>query len=114
MPRSGCPIAMTLDILGDRWTMLILRDLFLGKSRYGEFLDSPEGITTNILADRLKRLTDNGIVEKRPYQKRPVRYEYMLTEKGRALHPVLKQVVIWAQKHVPDIWNAPDSFMNLS
>lgn len=114
MPRSGCPIAVTLDIIGDRWTLLILRDLFMGKTRYGEFLESPEGITTNILAERLKRLTENGIVDKRPYQDRPARYEYVLTKKGRALHPVLKQVVIWAEKYVPDVWEAPDSFMKLS
>ena len=67
-PRSACPITQTLDIIGDRWTLLVIRDLFMGKETYGQLLDSPEGIPTNILADRLKRLERHGIVSRQPGQ----------------------------------------------
>ena len=99
--RSPCPVACTLDILGDKWTLLVVRDLFAGKKTYGEFQHSPEKIPTNILADRLKRLVVHEIVTKEPYQARPVRYQYVLTEKGRELGPVLKAMVQWGEKHVP-------------
>ena len=70
--RSPCPIASALDILGDKWTFLVVRDLlFMGKHQYGELLESPEGIPTNILAERLKRLEAAGLLEKRPYQTNP-------------------------------------------
>ena len=98
--RSSCPVACLLDLVGDKWTLLIVRDLLLGKSRYGEFHDSPEGIPTNILADRLKRLHEQGIVVKQVYQKRPERFEYVLTEKGRDLGPVVKACVFWGETHV--------------
>lgn len=98
--RSSCPVACLLDLVGDKWTLLIVRDLLLGKSRYGEFHDSPEGIPTNILADRLKRLHEEGIVVKQVYQKRPERFEYVLTEKGRDLGPVVKACVLWGETHV--------------
>ena len=110
-PRSACPITMTLDIIGDKWTLVILRDLFTGKSQYNEFLASPEGITTNILSDRLKRLTAEGLVEKTPYQTRPLRYDYTLTEKGVALQPVLQEICRWANEYIPDTWIPPASFM---
>ena len=99
--RSTCPVACTLDIVGDKWTLLIVRDLFAGKKTYGDFQQSPEKIPTNILADRLKRLQRHGIVTRRPYQERPVRYEYLLTPKGKELGPVLKAMVKWGEKHVP-------------
>lgn len=99
--RSPCPVASGLDIFGDKWTLLVVRDLFVGKKTYGDFQGSPEGIPTNILADRLRRLLEYGIVEKRPYQMRPVRYEYVLTEKGRDLGPVLKAMVHWGERHIP-------------
>jgi DNA-binding HxlR family transcriptional regulator len=75
MTRSGCPIAATLDLVGDKWSLVIVRDMLMGKRRYGEFLASPEGITTNILADRLKRMEDLGLISKAPYQKHPPRYD---------------------------------------
>ncbi|WP_456449250.1 winged helix-turn-helix transcriptional regulator [Thiolapillus sp.] len=99
--RSPCPVACTLDILGDKWTLLVVRDLFAGKKTYSEFQNSPESIPTNILADRLKRLAGNGIVEKKPYQKHPVRYEYVLTDKGRDLGAVLQAMVQWGERHIP-------------
>ncbi len=98
--RSPCPIANTLDILGDKWTLLVIRDLFAGKSTYSEFQSSPEKIPTNILADRLKRLSEKDIILKTPYQDRPVRYAYQLTEKGISLGPVLKEIQYWGSNNI--------------
>lgn len=100
--RSCCPVANVLDIFGDKWTLLVVRDLILGKARFGEFSESAEGIPTNILADRLKRLERSGIVTKLPYCQKPARYQYELTAKGQDLVPVLEAMVVWAGKHVPD------------
>lgn len=94
-PRSPCPVACSLDFLGDKWSLLIIRDMFWGKKTYNEFLSSMEAIPTNILADRLKRLTEAGIVDKTPYQEKPVRYEYRLSKSGKALGPVLKSIKDW-------------------
>ena len=99
--RSVCPIACSLDIVADKWTLLVVRDLFAGKKTYKEFQESPEKIPTNILADRLKRLIAHEVVLKKPYQQNPVRYEYILTEKGRDLGLVLKAMVQWGEKHIP-------------
>ncbi len=99
--RSPCPIACTLDIMGDKWTLLIIRDLLCGKKTYSNFQESPEKIPSNILADRLKRLVANEIVEKKPYQMNPVRYKYVLTRKGKDLGAVLKAIVDWGEKHIP-------------
>ena len=105
--RSTCPIACTLDVLGDKWTLLIIRDLFFGKTTYGQFLASNEGIPTNILAERLKRLVNAGIINKEQYQERPVRYAYQLTKKGQDLSHVLMAMVAWGHKHVPGT-NSPN------
>lgn len=99
--RSSCAIACTLDLIGDKWTLLVIRDLFFGKTRYKEFQESAEGIPTNILADRLQNLEKAGLVSRTPYQERPVRYEYHLTETGRSLGPVLKAIANWAGKQMP-------------
>jgi DNA-binding HxlR family transcriptional regulator len=99
--RSVCPITNTLDILGDKWTLLVVRDMFLGKKTYGEFLESPEGIPTNILADRLKRLEQHGIINKTPYQQAPVRYAYRLTPKGQQLSEVMKAIIKWGLENIP-------------
>jgi DNA-binding HxlR family transcriptional regulator len=109
--RSPCPIATALDILGDRWTLVVLRDLLTGKARYSEFLTSPERITTNILADRLSKMETAGLVVKTPYQRRPVRYTYALTEMGHALHPMLREMCRWANRYIPGTWTPPESFM---
>ena len=101
LKRSICPITNTLDLLGDKWTLLVIRDLFLGKCTYGDFQASPEGIPTNILAERLKRLLENNIIDKQAYQKRPVRYAYTLTEKGKALAPIVSEITKWGLKHIP-------------
>lgn len=99
--RSCCPVACALDLLGDRWTLLIIRDLLLGKKRYQEFLASPEQIATNILADRLKKLNTAGVVAQRAYQQKPTRYEYALTQKGEDLRPVLGALVTWGMTYYP-------------
>ena len=99
--RSACAIANSLDIVGDKWSLLVVRDLFHGKRTYGELALSPERIPTNILADRLKRLESAGIVASTPYQKRPVRYAYTLTPKGSALGEVLLAFVRWGKQHIP-------------
>ena len=99
--RSACAIANTLDVVGDKWSLLVIRDMFHGKRTYGELQNSPEGIPTNILADRLKRLEDAGIISSSAYQERPVRYAYTLTEKGKALGDVLLAFVRWGKKHIP-------------
>lgn len=109
--RSGCPIASGLEIFGDRWTLVLVRDLLMGKSRYSDFLDSPERITTNILADRLATMERQGLIEKSRYQDNPPRHTYALTKKGEALLPVLQAMCRWANAHVPETWTPPASFM---
>ncbi len=99
--RSDCAIANSLDILGDKWSLLVVRDLLHGKRTYGELADSPERIPTNILADRLKRLEAAGIVSSAPYQDRPVRHAYTLTPKGKALGEVLLAFVRWGKQYLP-------------
>jgi DNA-binding HxlR family transcriptional regulator len=86
-------------VLGDRWSLLVVRDLMRGKRRYAEFLASSEAIPTNILADRLKRLSAGGIVESRRYSDRPPRMEYTLTSKGEDLRPMMRAMVDWGIKH---------------
>jgi DNA-binding HxlR family transcriptional regulator len=101
LARSACAVANSLDILGDKWSLLVVRDVLHGKRTYGELARSPEGIPTNILADRLKRLESAGIITSSPYQERPVRYAYTLTPKGRALGEVLLAFVRWGKQHIP-------------
>lgn len=110
-PRSPCPVAVTLDILGDKWTLLVVRDLFMGKRLYGEFTASPEAIPTNILAERLKRLEAQGLISKTPYQERPLRYAYALTDKGRGLAPVLMEMARWGNKHYPGTLIPPQEML---
>ena len=111
--RSACPLSCSLDLIGDRWTMLVLRDLFVGKKRFGEFLESPEKISTNILTDRLAMMENAGLVEARPYSQRPKRFEYVLTDKGEGLLPVLQALCRWGNQFLPETMVPPDSFMNL-
>lgn len=99
--RSPCPIASTLDLVGDKWSLLVIRDMLHGKRTYGELADSPEGIPTNILADRLRRLEDAGIILRAAYQDRPVRYAYTLSDKGKELGEVLLAFVRWGKRHIP-------------
>jgi len=99
--RSVCPITNTLEIIGDKWTMIIIRDLFLGLKTYSEFQQSPENIPSNILADRLKKLEAGGIIDKIPYQDRPVRYEYHLSKQGKGLSKILKAMKHWGLEFIP-------------
>lgn len=101
--RSPCAIACTLDLLGDKWTLLVIRDLlWFDKQLYNQLQQSGEKIPTNMLADRLKRLEEVGIITKEAYQQHPVRYAYRLTPMGTALHPLLKEMVQWGMRHLPD------------
>jgi len=86
--RNYCPIARTTDLLGDWWTPLVLRELVLGNQKFGSIQESLE-ISRPVLTERLNRLVDEGVVERVPYQERPVRYRYVITDKGRALWDVL-------------------------
>ncbi|GAC1456298.1 MAG: hypothetical protein PVS2B3_03280 [Steroidobacteraceae bacterium] len=99
--RSACAIANSLDVVGDKWSLLVVRDLLHGKRTYGELVNSPERIPTNILAERLRRLAGAGIIASTPYQQHPRRYAYTLTPKGRALGAVLLAFVRWAKEHIP-------------
>jgi DNA-binding HxlR family transcriptional regulator len=98
--RSNCPVANTLDRVGDKWSLLLVRDMLAGKTTYGQFLDSPEGIPTNILADRLKRMEHFGIVARSIYQDRPVRHAYSLTAEGKRLGRVLRALADWGLENV--------------
>jgi DNA-binding HxlR family transcriptional regulator len=109
--RSGCPLAAALDLVGDKWSLVIIRDMIVNKRKYQDFLASPEGIPTNILANRLKSLEAKGIIEKRPYQTRPLRCEYRLTAKGADLLPVLQQLALWGHRHIPGRWSPPAWFL---
>ena len=111
--RSVCPMSNVLDILGDKWTLLVVRDLlFLNKRTYSELQDSAEHIPTNILADRLKRLTQAGVVSKQPYQQNPVRYEYTLTDMGLELKPVMIEIIRWGNAHIPGTAKPPAALLN--
>lgn len=101
LKRSECPITNALEVLGDKWTLIVIRDLFAGKRTYSEFQQSAEGIPTNILAERLKRLEASCIVKKLPYQEKPVRYEYLLTKQGKGLADVLTALKDWGLEYIP-------------
>lgn len=98
--RSTCPAACALDLTGDKWTLLVVRDLLRGRHTYGELAAGDEGIPTNILAERLRRMEQAGLITSKPYQDKPVRWRYELTEKGRDLGAVLAAMARWGKKHV--------------
>jgi DNA-binding HxlR family transcriptional regulator len=97
--QDSCPVARTLNVVGDRWTILVLRDLSFGRKRYSQLLASLEGISTNLLSDRLKKLEEHGMVEQVLYSDHPPRADYRLTEKGRAFVPVLRALKVYG-----DVW----------
>ena len=98
--RSTCPAACALDLAGDKWTLLVVRDLLRGRNTYGKLAASDEGIPTNILADRLKKMEAARLIQAKPYQDKPVRWRYELTAKGRDLGHVLAAMARWGKKHV--------------
>jgi len=97
---TDCPVARTLDLIGERWTILLLRDLLLrGARRFQDFQESLPGVAPNTLSARLKSLEENGLVQRKLYNERPPRLEYVLTEKGKSLGPVVKAMREWGSKH---------------
>lgn len=111
--RSGCPISFSLDVFGDRWTLLVLRDLLLkGKRHFRELAASDEGIATNILTDRLKRLETSGIVVRSRDENDGRQIIYAATEKGLGLIPVLLELAAWGATHDPDTDAPPDFVPN--
>ena len=101
MPLAKCPVARTLDVIGQRWTLLILRDLLVhGGCRFQDFQNSLDGIAPTTLSERLKTLERHGIVERRFYTEHPPRAEYVLTPKGRELGPIVRAMRDWGEKHI--------------
>ena len=98
--RSVCPVACTLDLIGDKWTLLVVRDLLCGKSQFKDFSASPEGIATNILSDRLARLQASGLVERYRSTQHAGRYAYRLTDKGMTLEPMLQAIADWGLSQI--------------
>jgi DNA-binding HxlR family transcriptional regulator len=97
--QKGCPVARTLDVIGERWTILLLRDLFLhGPRRFQDFQESLTGVAPNTLSARLKAMEAQGLVTRRLYSEHPPRLEYRLTEKGKSLGPVLKTLRDWGRR----------------
>lgn len=99
--RSRCPVSCILEIVGDKWTLLVVRDIFFDNHTFKELQSSAEKIPTNILANRLKRLESSGLVRRELYQERPKRYAYYLTEKGMDLEPVMRSLMVWSNKYIP-------------
>lgn len=98
--QKNCPVAKTLDLIGERWTVLLLRDLFLhGPRRFQDFQESLTGVAPNTLSARLKSMETNDLIAGRTYSEHPPRLEYHLTEKGKSLGPVLKALREWGQRH---------------
>jgi len=99
--QQACPIARTLDIVGDRWKLLLIRDLRRGQTRFADLLTTLRGISPTVLSERLQSLERDGIVERRIYSEHPPRAEYTLTEKGHSLAPVLQAFYAWGTEYAP-------------
>ena len=106
LAAEDCSVARTVAVIGDRWTLMILRDLFLGVRRFEDF-ERRLGISRSIIADRLKVLVDEGVLRREAYQQNPVRHEYRLTDKGLALHPVIMAIVHWGDVHYGGVQGPP-------
>lgn len=98
--QQDCPIARTLDVIGDRWTLLIIRDLFMGLTKFSEFRDASPAPPPKVLSARLKMLTHEGLIERNVYSEHPLRADYRLTERGRALLPVLLEIGKWGLENL--------------
>ena len=95
-----CPVAKTLELVGERWTLLIVRDLLRGPGRFQDLLESLPGIAPNLLSERLKLMEEHGLVGRRFYSEHPPRAEYALTDKGKELAPVVGALAVWGSRHV--------------
>lgn len=104
--NMDCSVAQALDVVGEWWSLLVLRDAFQGVRRFDDFQERL-GVARNVLADRLSRLVDEGVLEKRLYQQRPDRHEYRLTEKGRDLYPIVVGLMAWGDKWAMGKQGAP-------
>lgn len=100
LAKEACPVARGLSVIGDRWTMLVLRDCFLGVRRF-EQMQERLGITRHVLTDRLRKLEAAGVLRREAYQQRPLRHEYRLTDRGKALYPLMVSLIEWANANVP-------------
>ena len=109
--RSQCAAASALDLIGDKWSLLVVRGLFVGHSRYGDFLKDPESISTNILADRLRQLECAELIERMAGEAGAAHHRYRLTRKGADLLPVLQALAAWGFEHIADRWQPPDWFL---
>ena len=114
--KKACACAVSLDLLGDRWTLIIIRDLFLGKNKFSQFLnESSEGIASNTLVDRLKKLTANGIINFRRKESDKKIKEYYLTDKGIDLYPLIYELKKWSTKHVDfEFKSGTEKFVHLT
>jgi DNA-binding HxlR family transcriptional regulator len=101
LEEEPCSVARTVSVIGDRWTLLVLRDCFLRVRRFEDFQASL-GVTRHVLADRLRKLVRHGVLRRAPYQARPKRYEYILTQKGLDLYPIVMAIVHWGDIHMVD------------
>lgn len=109
--RSRCPMANGLDILGDRWTLLVIRDLmFTNRREFSHFLNSGEGISTNILTERLERLQCSGIISKQPHPEHGKKFIYQLTERGLGLAPMMVEFTLWACDNIDGIFMPPEIY----
>ena len=108
--RSGCPIASALDIVGDKWSLVIIRSMVVGASSYSDFLATPEKIATNILAERLRRLEEAGLIMQTQPRQGSIRGAYALTSKGAGLIPALQELARWGEANILDRWTSPERF----
>ena len=106
--RSACPLACALDLIGDHWSLLVIRDLmFLGRHEYKDMLQAEEGISSNILSDRLRKLEDGGVIHSIPHPESGRRKLYYLLPKGKDLIHVLTHLARWSDKHLEDVVDIP-------
>lgn len=110
LTEQDCPIARAMAVVGDRWTLMILRDCMMGIRRFDQFQDSL-GITRHLLSERLKKLESLGLLRRQPYQERPVRHEYRLTRAGKEFAPVMLALADWAGRNLPSDLPQPFEFV---
>ena len=109
--RSDRPIASALELVGDKWTLLVLRDMLFGARRFSDFVNTAEGVKRNILTDRLKRMAEHGLIRRVPYQDNPPRCHYHPTPKGADLLPVIQAMAAWGATHLPHACDPPDGLL---